>query len=162
MCDRLTQFAIPYAIEHGDLHAANVLVSSSSCKVIDWSDSCVSHPFFSLFALLEHKKWSPWLPDSPKPRSRLCEAYLRPWLAHESWPRLVEAFRLSQLLAPLHTAITYYHLERLDISDRTPFKKSVPYYLRLLLDRIEGVRTPPRRYASPKPVPTPSPASPVC
>jgi len=135
-CLRLAGYRIPCTLEHGDFHAGNVLVSRDACSIIDWSDSSVSHPFFSLFAFLEHKKWSPWLPDSPMMRAKLCQAYLRQWLDWETWSHLNEALRLAQLLAPLHTALEYYHLEQLNISDRTPFKKSVPYYLRIVLARI--------------------------
>ncbi len=143
ICRRLASYHIPSTLEHGDLHAANIFVSPAGCRFIDWSDSSISHPFFSLFAFLEHRKASPWLPDDPTLRARLCRAYLKPWVTtYGSWSRLVVAFRLSQLLAPLHTAITYYRLEQLNINDRTPFKKSVPYYLRLLLQRIGAVQHP--------------------
>ncbi len=141
MCRRLASFRIPDTLEHGDLHVANIFVNSVGCRFIDWSDSSISHPFFSMFAFLEHRKASPWLPDDPTSRARLCRAYLKAWVTTcGSWSRLAMAFRLSQLLAPLHTAITYYRLEQLNIIDRTPFKKSAPYYLRLLLQRIGAVQ----------------------
>ena len=49
----LAAFAIPETIQHDDLHDGQVFVRDGRYRVLDWGDSCVSHPFFSLSVTLE-------------------------------------------------------------------------------------------------------------
>jgi len=52
-CRALSEYAIPYSVEHGDFGYWQVIVTNGRSRFIDWSDSSVSHPFFSLWFLLE-------------------------------------------------------------------------------------------------------------
>jgi Phosphotransferase enzyme family len=79
MCDELGRFAVPETIQHDDLHMMNVYVSGATYRVLDWGDSSIAHPFFSLvetYRFLEEfnglRPGDPWF-------SRLAEAYLEPW-----------------------------------------------------------------------------------
>lgn len=46
MCDEM-EGVIPYSIEHGDLHSANIRLVDDEIIFFDWGDATVTHPFFS-------------------------------------------------------------------------------------------------------------------
>jgi hypothetical protein len=54
LCAELASYGIPETIQHDDLHQYNVYVRDGRTRVLDWGDSCVSHPYFSLVATLRH------------------------------------------------------------------------------------------------------------
>ena len=53
LCARLGAFGLPELLQHDDLHDAQVFVHDGRYLLLDWGDSCVSHPFFSLSVTLE-------------------------------------------------------------------------------------------------------------
>jgi hypothetical protein len=46
--ERLAGSRLPIAIDHGDLHDGNVFAAEGRVRIIDWGDSAVAHPFFTL------------------------------------------------------------------------------------------------------------------
>ena len=46
--ERLAASKLPITIDHGDLHDGNVFSSEGRVRIIDWGDSTVAHPFFTL------------------------------------------------------------------------------------------------------------------
>jgi hypothetical protein len=48
LIDRLGASRLPITIDHGDLHDGNVFSSDGRVRIIDWGDSAVAHPFFTL------------------------------------------------------------------------------------------------------------------
>lgn len=55
LCAELASRGIPETIQHDDLHQYNVYVDAEGrTRILDWGDSCVSHPYFSLVATLRH------------------------------------------------------------------------------------------------------------
>jgi len=46
--ERLAASRLPITIDHGDLHDGNVFSSEGRMRIIDWGDSAVAHPFFTL------------------------------------------------------------------------------------------------------------------
>jgi Phosphotransferase enzyme family len=53
LSEELADFAIPETIQHDDLHDGQVFVRDGRYRLLDWADSCVSHPFFTLSVTLE-------------------------------------------------------------------------------------------------------------
>jgi hypothetical protein len=45
---RLAASRLPITIDHGDLHDGNVFSAEGGLRIIDWGDSAVAHPFFTL------------------------------------------------------------------------------------------------------------------
>jgi aminoglycoside phosphotransferase (APT) family kinase protein len=45
---RLAASRLPVTIDHGDLHDGNVFSADGRVRIIDWGDSAVAHPFFTL------------------------------------------------------------------------------------------------------------------
>ena len=46
--DRLAASRLPLTVDHGDLHDGNVFAAAGRVRIIDWGDSAVAHPFFTL------------------------------------------------------------------------------------------------------------------
>jgi hypothetical protein len=57
--DRLAASRLPITADHGDLHDGNVFSSEGQVRIIDWGDSAVAHPFFTLsVAEPEEVEWT--------------------------------------------------------------------------------------------------------
>jgi len=52
-CDRLAGFGIPDTLVHPDFRPANLYRNGDRYWVVDWADSMISHPFFSLAWFVE-------------------------------------------------------------------------------------------------------------
>ena len=79
LCTELAAHDVPESIQHDDLHHANVYSEGEQLRLLDWGDSSVAHPFFSLvvtFRFLE--EINKLLPSDPW-FARLRNAYLEPW-----------------------------------------------------------------------------------
>jgi hypothetical protein len=84
---------IPETIQHDDLHGANIYRRDGELRILDWGDSCVSHPFRTLYVTFEHlflPRDDPWL-------ARLRDAYLEPW---GQLAELRETYALAERLGP--------------------------------------------------------------
>ncbi|EFH83700.1 aminoglycoside phosphotransferase family protein [Ktedonobacter racemifer] len=131
LCQELAGYGLPETLEHGDLHAQNIALSGGDYLYFDWTDSCIAHPFFSLYPFLLdiEARW-------PEARIRLREAYLQPWERYAARAQLVEAFELAQRLAPLHLAMLYATLIIPHMKARWEMQHGVPLNLKVLLDRL--------------------------
>jgi hypothetical protein len=79
LCAALAELGIQESVQHDDLHMANLYSDAGKLRVVDWGDSSIAHPFFSLvvtFRFLEEVNHL--APDDPWFR-RLRDAYLEPW-----------------------------------------------------------------------------------
>jgi hypothetical protein len=84
---------IPETVQHDDLHGANIYRRDGELRILDWGDSCVSHPFRTLYVTFEHlflPRDDPWL-------ARLRDAYLEPWGRPAE---LRETYALAERLGP--------------------------------------------------------------
>jgi hypothetical protein len=90
-CAELPARGVPETIQHDDLHGANVFPGGGTPRILDWGDSCVSHPFLTVYGTFLHLG-APraWL-------ARLRDAYLEPWGRPAG---LRETFELALHLAP--------------------------------------------------------------
>ena len=124
LCTELAARGISDTIQHDDLHLANVYERDGRMLVLDWGDSCVSHPFTSLLETFIHldelRPVDPWY-------ARLRDAYLEPW-----GPGLVDTFELALRVAPFGHAIAWFRqLDNLpDGEMRTLFMQYFPAQLR--------------------------------
>jgi hypothetical protein len=79
LCAALAELGIQESVQHDDLHVANLYSEGHKLRVVDWGDSSIAHPFFSLvvtFRFLEEvnhlTSFDPWF-------RKLRDAYLEPW-----------------------------------------------------------------------------------
>jgi hypothetical protein len=79
LCAALAELGIQESVQHDDLHMANLYSDGGKLRIVDWGDSSIAHPFFSLvetFRFLE--EFNRFAPDDPW-FPRLRDAYLEPW-----------------------------------------------------------------------------------
>jgi hypothetical protein len=132
LCEDLADCGLPDALEHGDLRAGNVLSTLSGPIYLDWSDSSISHPFFS--AIQPMTDAAGLVPGSSIQLQRLMRtSYLTPWRELAPERTLQRAFDLARILAPVHSAATA-HAELLPAAGhRWELEKLVPAHLRTAL-----------------------------
>jgi hypothetical protein len=105
LCEELASFQIPDALDHGDLRACNVLSTLGGPVYVEWMESSISHPFFSLGSLMPEAIGL--LPSvSRESRRRMRDSYLAAWTGYAPADHLVRAFEIAQVLAPVQRAAT--------------------------------------------------------
>lgn len=132
-CRDLARSPIPATLEHGDLWASNVIATTAGYLYFDWSDSALSHPFFSPFLFLMDAEQT--FPAGAAARPHLRDAYLAPWSAYAPREDLATTFALAQQLAPLHYAVKSHRDILPHIGAKWQLSAAVPFYLGLLLAR---------------------------
>jgi hypothetical protein len=75
LCGELAASGIGETIQHDDLHMWNVY----GRRVLDWGDSSIAHPFFSLVVNFKHVADKDGVPPGDPLYARLRDAYLEPW-----------------------------------------------------------------------------------
>jgi hypothetical protein len=79
LCAELAARDVPETIQHDDLHMMNLYAQGERLRVLDWGDSCISHPFASLFETFRFLEGVNKLPPDDPWFTRLRDAYLEPW-----------------------------------------------------------------------------------
>ncbi len=130
-CTTWEQSGLPLSLEHGDFSAWQVQLDGDSCRFLDWSDSSIAPPFFSLLGILGDSKAA--LASVPDAAARLRDAYLSQWTELASLPVLQQVCDGVQCLAPLHHALRYYLDILPSMEQRWEMEQMLPYYLRMLL-----------------------------
>jgi len=130
-CAELAAYGIPPALEHGDFWAGQVVVGEREYGFLDWSDSSIAHPFFSLLLFL--LELDDYFPKEPGLRERLRDAYLEPWAALAPRADLARAFELAQPIAALHHALSYHQTVLPNMELRWEMELMLPFYLKMLL-----------------------------
>jgi hypothetical protein len=128
-CGALAANGVPETIQHDDLHMNNVFTRDGRLRVLDWGDSCVSHPFASLlatFRFLEERNGlapeNPWL-------TRLRDAYLEPWGSG-----MTDTFALAMRVGAFaHAIAAERQRAALDGQDRRQFDEDFAIRLRRAL-----------------------------
>jgi hypothetical protein len=133
MCAELARAPIPPTLEHGDFWAGQVVLRGNEYIFIDWSDSSIAHPFFSISFFSDTAESEEFLPGVPDLREQLRDAYLEPWAAYAPRAELIAIFDLAQSLSAVHNAVTYYQWILPHMEARWEMEKMIPFYLRKLL-----------------------------
>jgi hypothetical protein len=88
VCARQTRFASD----------PGITALPSRTLVFDWTDACLSHPFFDLMTTFF---------EDEATQARLCRAYLECWSEYETPERLSAAWALARPLCALPHAVRY-------------------------------------------------------
>src|SRR5215208_1372465 len=135
LCEELATHDIAETLNHGDLNDGNVLLSGGRSNFLDWGDSCISHPFYSLRTVLVSAEISLGLEENSPELQPLRDAYLEPWTHYESREDLLRAIDLSSWLASINGALTWHRLvSRLEGQPREEYAEPVPALLQEFLD----------------------------
>ncbi len=133
MCARLAQYALPQTLVHGDL-GGNILMNGGGYVFFDWTDACISHPFFDMATISGAYFDESALKLDASVDNRLRDAYLEAWAAHEPTERLIEAFDAAKPLGALHQAMTYmWILTNIAEDERAELEGGLAHWLRNLL-----------------------------
>ncbi|WP_219835574.1 aminoglycoside phosphotransferase family protein [Paenibacillus sp. R14(2021)] len=108
MCKRISTYALPSTLVHGDLHMGNAVISSKGITLIDWTDACIAHPFMDMFLIFDE--------SDETLRTELRDAYLGLWSDYEPMHRLLELWSLCEVVHAIHHAVSYqsilHHTEK--------------------------------------------------
>jgi Phosphotransferase enzyme family len=125
LCSELRAVGIPETIQHDDLHDGQVFVRGGHYRLLDWGDSCVSHPFHTMVVTLRAFAYKHRLePGGPEVR-RLRDAYLEPFGSG-----LERAFELAYRTGTLARALAWY---RYVAGTGLEYADSIPYGLKMFL-----------------------------
>lgn len=133
MCARLAQYRLPHTLVHGDL-GGNILMNDEGYAFFDWTDVCVTHPFFDMATISGAYFDEGALPQDADTDARLRDAYLSAWTGYEERERLVEAFEAAKPLGALHQAMSYmWILTNIAPDARAELEGGLAHWLRILL-----------------------------
>lgn len=79
LCAELAHEHPVASIQHDDLHLWNLFVDRQAIRVIDWGDSSIGDPFWSLFVTFRFLEQINGLAPGDPWFTRLRDAYLEPW-----------------------------------------------------------------------------------
>jgi hypothetical protein len=131
LCEELDGGRIGPSVQHDDLHMNNVYLRGDTLRVLDWGDSSIGHPFFSLFETFRFLVERNQLPLDDPWFARLRDAYLEPWGEGH-----LPTFDLSLRVGGLAHAIAWLHQrDALPHADRRAFDEPFAMILRLALRR---------------------------
>jgi hypothetical protein len=146
-CSRLPELDVPLvSIHHEDLRDGNVVAVDGHHVFSDWSDTVLSHPFFSVQRFLDfvdpprgEEPWQWWF-DHPQDVTRrvVRDQYLAAWEGVAPTDRLHEAFRLTRRLNPLAVLMRFDAAYDLDTVLVSP-PADVAEVARELYDSVLGV-----------------------
>lgn len=129
LCEEIAAESPTDTIQHDDLHVNGVWIKGDEMRVMDWGDTSIGHPFFSLyvtFRFLEMPDHGALAPDDPW-LPRLRDAYLEPW----GGARLVPAFERAMRIARFAHAIAWLrHRDPLGPEARADFDVEFAIILR--------------------------------
>ncbi|MEZ4832584.1 MAG: phosphotransferase [Caldilineaceae bacterium] len=117
LCALLAAYGIPETLHHDDFHDGNIFVDAaaqdrSPYTFIDWGESCVAHPFFSLVVGLRSAAYTMNLSADDPALAQLRDAYLRPWRRFAAEDDLRAAFALANRVGMVNRALTWYLVVR--------------------------------------------------
>ncbi len=108
-CDELQRFDIPDSLAHLDFRPGNFFVEKDKCRVIDWADVAVTHPFMALCRTLdffEQHGSGEFIDPQADPLDEevmdaVREAYLSAFSGNLQQPDLGKAFESARAVFPL-------------------------------------------------------------
>jgi aminoglycoside phosphotransferase (APT) family kinase protein len=124
-CRELTTFRIPPALVHGDLHCGNVAFRPDDLTIFDWTDACITHPFFDMLAI--------YMEEDAVVQATLRDIYLSAWTDFEPMDRLETLWALAEPAFALHHLISYVTMARHVESAGMGSEATVARFARLLL-----------------------------
>lgn len=109
LCETLSTYHIPETINHCDFHENNMLIEKKSgmVSIIDWGETVVSHPFFSLAGFLWNMTYFHKLGESDDIFKTLQAQSLYAWLDVHHEKDLLKALGIAMQLNGVFAALSY-------------------------------------------------------
>jgi len=119
-------------VQHDDLHIGNVYADGDVLRILDWGDTSISHPFFSLVVTFRVLEEVVKMPPGDPAYARLRAAFLEPWGAD------VATFELAMRLGIIaHTFTWFRHRDAMPAADRVQFDEWFPHILGRAVDQTD-------------------------
>ncbi len=130
LCQRLANYNLPYTLVHGDFHGGNIALQADHIRFFDWTDACVTHPFFDMAVLVSF--------DASERALALRDAYLAEWTAFEPLERLHQAYPIALILGALHQTVSYRGIiNGVENDQRAGWADGVPFFARQILTQLK-------------------------
>jgi hypothetical protein len=94
--EKLEQVDVPDCLGHLDPNPGNFIVASDSCRILDWAEAYVGHPFLTFEYL---RQYHLRVNRDPGCQADLCTAYYSKWICGFDSEVLLSATRLIPFLA---------------------------------------------------------------
>ena len=126
---------VPDTIQHDDLHDGQVFVRDGRYRILDWGDSCVSHPFFSMSVVERSVAYTLKLKPDAREIARLRDIYLEPFTAFATAKQLRAIYPVAIRLGWISRALSWATLvPYLSERERRKERGDVPRSLGRFLD----------------------------
>lgn len=138
-CAELASDGLPATLTHEEVHDANVLVNDGHYYFVDWSDSSVAHPFFSILVTLRAAAYRLKLPEDGPEITRLRDSYLEPWSRFCTPTQLRESYKLAYHLGMVNRALSWHEaIRKLAMQHKAPYLDTVPGWLQDFVAASKG------------------------
>jgi Phosphotransferase enzyme family len=128
---KLSASSIPNSLVHGDWHPGNIAVKDGVQRIFDWTDACLSQPFFDILGMLDELEQV----FDEETRQALLETYLGTWTEFASLGDMKAVVPSIRVALCLHQVVTYWKiLGGLEPTARHEVAKGLGYWLRRLTE----------------------------
>lgn len=135
-CHALAGTPAPATLEHGDLHAANILVGADRFWLFDWADASVSHPFCTLLVHFDMMVEDIDAPGARETCAPLLDAYLAPFTRLAPKRSLRPLVSTALWVAHVGRALDWAHmLAGTNTPDRADWEPNIAVWLQRWLER---------------------------
>lgn len=109
LCEDLSKYKIPETINHCDFHENNMLLDrkTRAINIIDWGETVITHPFFSLQVCLWNIAHFYKLQTTDSIYHKLQSQCIAPWLDLHVKEKLLQAFNIAWQLNGIYAALGF-------------------------------------------------------
>jgi hypothetical protein len=138
ICAEIQTYNIPATLLHGDLHLGNIAMPADKPIYFDWTDACISHPFFDLVTMFDEITS---ITKSESVNANLLDSYLCLWDQYESLERAREVWRLAAPLGSLHQMVSYQTIvNNVDAISQRELSEGLRQWATRAIEYIQGKR----------------------
>lgn len=112
LCTDLASYKIPETLSHCDFQENNMLLDKKTgeISIIDWGETVISHPFFSLNGCLWNLTYFHALKQTEQKYAILQSECVAPWVMDYKEIPLIKAFDLANQLLGIYAALAYQRI----------------------------------------------------
>lgn len=112
LCEALASYNIPETLDNCDFHDGNVLIDQfQQLTLIDWGETVITHPFFSLIRCLNQAKRHYALKETDKSYIELRNTcFQHPLLNAAVKNNFLDFFQLAKRIWPVYEALGFHRL----------------------------------------------------
>jgi len=109
LCEALSKYQLPETINHCDFHENNMLLNkhTGEISIIDWGETVISHPFFSLNGCLWNITYFNQIKQTDTMYIKLQKQCIAPWLDLYEEKHLIDALNIANHLNGIFAALSY-------------------------------------------------------